>query len=167
MKISVISKLMVSMAVLSVFVPAALADHDNHDGYHDSGKHHGYDDHDNNGRYSNPAVYNSRHSKVVHYSKYNNGNGQKNDGNLGWEKHNWNDQRAQLRANWQRNEDIRISAAQQQLLDDQMKAQWNQYHNNKWNGQYSWSQYNDPKFLDYVHTNNPSLLTTLRTRFGF
>jgi hypothetical protein len=86
--------------------------------------------------------------------------------NWKWEQHNWNDQRSKLRADWraQRN---RLTAQQQQKIDDDMKAQWNQYHHNKWTGQYSWDQYSDPRFLDYVHTSNPSLMTTVRSLFGY
>ncbi len=167
MKTSVISKLMAGLALLSMSAPAAFADHDNHRG-NGKNKHYGYDN--GKGRYSNQTVYYSKHNKVKYKNKYNDNNNRdhwKNNNSWNWDKHNWNDQRAQLRSNWQWNNDAHFSRMQQQQLDAQMKTQWQQYHNNKWTGQYGWSQYNDPQFLDYVHNNNPSLLTTLRTRFGF
>jgi hypothetical protein len=80
-----------------------------------------------------------------------------------WDQRNWDDQRSQLRQNWK---DRHVSAVQQQQLDAQMKAQWLQYHHNSWNGQTSWDQYSDPQFLDYLHTKNPSLLTTIRNSLG-
>jgi hypothetical protein len=72
-----------------------------------------------------------------------------------------------MRANWQRNNANRLSRLQQQQLDEQMKAQFRSFHHNNWNGQYTWNQYSDPQFLDYLHSNSPSLLTSLRMRLGF
>ncbi len=83
-----------------------------------------------------------------------------------WNQHNWNDQRSYLRNNW-RQRNGRLSAQQQQQLDAQMRAQWLRYHNNNWNGQYTWDQYSDPQFLDYIHSNDPSLMSTIRSSFGF
>jgi hypothetical protein len=48
-----------------------------------------------------------------------------------------------------------------------MRQQWLQYHNNNWKGNYSWDQYSDPQFLDYVHTRNPSMLMSIRNSLGF
>ncbi len=83
-----------------------------------------------------------------------------------WNQHNWNDQRSYLRDNW-RQRNGRLSARQQQQLDARMRAQWLRYHNNNWNGQYTWDQYSDPQFLDYIHNNDPSLMSTIRSSFGF
>jgi hypothetical protein len=75
---------------------------------------------------------------------------------------NWQNQRQQYRSHWSR-----VSTIQQQQLDAQMRQQWLAYHNNRWNGNYNWNTYNDPAFLDYLHTSNPGLLTTLRSYLGF
>jgi len=82
-----------------------------------------------------------------------------------WNRHNWNDQRAYLNNNW-RTRSARISAAQRAQLDAQLRQQWLGYHNNNWNGQYNWDQYNDPRFFDYIHDRNPGLLTTIRNALG-
>jgi hypothetical protein len=83
-----------------------------------------------------------------------------------WNRHNWNEQRNYLHSNWA-SRSARINAAQRAQLDQQLRAQWLSYHNNNWNGGYDWNQYNDPTFWDYVHTNNPSLLNTIRGIFNF
>jgi hypothetical protein len=82
-----------------------------------------------------------------------------------WDNRSWNDQRTQLRQDW-KDRHNHLSAVQQQQLDAQLKAQWVEYHHNSWQGQTSWDQYSDPQFLDYLHTKNPSLLTTIRNAFG-
>jgi hypothetical protein len=88
--------------------------------------------------------------------------------NYGYNKHrmkkvsNWNQQRSLYRNNWRK-----INATQQRALDAQMRAQWRAYHHNRWNGNYSWSNYSDPAFLDYLHTSNPSLLTQIGSFLGF
>lgn len=87
--------------------------------------------------------------------------------NWNWDAHNWNDQRSYLKSHWNRHDDRRMSAQQRQQLDNQMRAQWMQYKNNNWRGNTTWNQYNDPGFLDYIHTRNPSLMQTLRTQIGF
>ncbi|HEY9683270.1 MAG TPA: hypothetical protein V6C89_10405 [Drouetiella sp.] len=74
----------------------------------------------------------------------------------------WNSQRTMYRNNWSR-----ISRERREELNEQMRAQWMAYHHNNWNGDYNWNMYNDPRFLDYMHTSNPGLLTTLRSYLGF
>lgn len=83
-----------------------------------------------------------------------------------WNRHNWNDQRDYMRNNWQARRN-RMNAAQRAQMDAQLRQQWLAYHNNSWNGGYSWNQYNDPRFFDYLHNNNPSLINTLRSVLGF
>lgn len=78
----------------------------------------------------------------------------------GW-GNDWNSNRTLYRNNWNR-----ISVDRQRELDEQMRAQWMAYHHNNWNGQYNWNMYNDPRFLDYLHTSNPGLLGTLRNYIG-
>ena len=51
-------------------------------------------------------------------------------------------------------------------MDADMRAHWNAYHHNNWNGDYTWNNYNDPGFLNYLHNNNPSLFTRIGTYIG-
>lgn len=76
----------------------------------------------------------------------------------------WNDQRSYFSQNWSRRNN-NYSRAQREALEAQMRAQWNAYNPN-YRGPYSWNQYNNPQFLDYVHTRNPGLFTNLRTYLG-
>lgn len=87
--------------------------------------------------------------------------------NWNWDAHNWSEQRDYLKNHWSRHDEQRMSALQRQQLDAQMRAQWMQYKNNRWQGNPTWNQYSDPGFLDYIHTRNPSLMQTLRTQIGF
>jgi hypothetical protein len=114
-----------------------------------------------------PAM--AKHSNYYrHYNKYDNHHDNRDnhygqhDNRYNNNKNDWNWQRTQFRSNWRR-----LSASRQRQLDAQMRAQWLAYHNNNWNGSYSWNNYSDPAFLDYLHTRNPGLLTTLRTYIGF
>lgn len=76
--------------------------------------------------------------------------------------YDWNTERGLYNRHWNR-----MSATNRRALDAQMRAQWRAYHNNNWNGAYSWNNYNDPAFMDYLHNRNPGLLTNLRTSLGF
>lgn len=76
--------------------------------------------------------------------------------------HDWNWERGQYYNNWNR-----VSLAQQRRYDAQMRQQWLAYKHNNWNGAYTWSNYRDPGFINYLHTSNPGLLTQLRTVIGF
>ncbi len=160
MKTSIISNVMAGLALLSIFAPSAFAEDYNRNGHY-SNNNSRYSHKDSRNRYSNYSKYNKKRSQ--YNNQYNSSNNVNNKWD--WNQHNWNDQRAQLRANWRRNNNM--SSVQQQQLDAQMKAQWLQYHNNNWNGTTTWDQYSDPQFLDYVRTSNPSLLTTLRSSLGF
>jgi hypothetical protein len=159
MKTTYLLTAITGLAVLATFAPAAFADHDNDRyGYNQN---HRYQNSWQQERNAKMHARNVRRASRVQNCKVNNSNSWK------WEQHNWDDQSAHMRANWRENNADRLSSLQQQQLDDQMRAQWRSYHHNNWNGQYSWDQYNDPNFLNYLHTNSPSILTTLRTRFGF
>lgn len=79
-----------------------------------------------------------------------------------YRKYNWNQERNFYRQRWNR-----INASQRSRYDAQMRAQWLAYHNNNWNGSYNWNNYNDPGFLDYLHTRSPGLLTNIRSILGF
>jgi hypothetical protein len=80
---------------------------------------------------------------------------------------NWNDQRTYLRSNLSRfNQLSRLNQLQQQQLDNQMRAAFLRYHNNRWAGSYGWNEYSDPMFLDYLQTNNSSLLGTILAAIG-
>jgi hypothetical protein len=56
----------------------------------------------------------------------------------------------------------RITRAQEQMLMDQLRAEFVAYHNNTWSGPVNWSQYSDPNFVDYLNNSRPSLLSTVR-----
>ncbi|HEY9714926.1 MAG TPA: hypothetical protein V6C72_15770 [Chroococcales cyanobacterium] len=73
----------------------------------------------------------------------------------------WEEQRDVYRHNWKR-----LRKEHQRELDAEMRAQWLAYHHNQWNGGYGWSQYNNPGFLDYLHTSNPGLLTRMSSYLG-
>ncbi len=75
---------------------------------------------------------------------------------------NWKQERSMYRNNWNH-----VSEAQRQQYEEQMHAQWMAYHHNHWSGNAGWNNYSDPKFLDYVHNSNPSLLTSVRNMLGF
>lgn len=76
--------------------------------------------------------------------------------------YSWNEERGMYRNNWNR-----ASSYQRRQYDSQLAAQWRAYHHNNWRGQPNWNNYNDPAFLDYLHTSNPGLLTNLRTILNF
>lgn len=80
---------------------------------------------------------------------------------------NWNDQRTYLRSNLYRfNQMSRLNQLQQRQLDAQMRAAFLAYHNNRWAGSYGWNEYSDPMFLDYLQTNNSSLLQSILAALG-
>ncbi len=82
----------------------------------------------------------------------------------------WNTERDQLSQNLFRIHQLRlsgqISASQEAQLMAQMRAEFQSYHNNSWNGGYGLTQYSDPGFIDYLNTNRPSVLTTIRSYLG-
>jgi len=78
----------------------------------------------------------------------------------------WNEQKLYLANHWDRRNDSRLSKAERKALNEQLRAQWNAYHHNNYYGDYSWNIYNNPEFMDYVHTNNPGVFTQLRTYLG-
>jgi hypothetical protein len=73
----------------------------------------------------------------------------------------WNDERSHYQNNWRR-----LNAQQQATYDAEMRQQWLAYHHGSWTGDYRWSNYSDPGFLDYLHSNRPSLLTRIGGAFG-
>jgi hypothetical protein len=60
-----------------------------------------------------------------------------------------------------------LAADRQATYDAEMRQQWLAYHHGTWTQPYTWSMYNDPAFFDYLHTNQPSLLTKVRYDLGF
>lgn len=77
-------------------------------------------------------------------------------------RNNWNDQRTYLQSNLAYfNQLAQLDRARQAQLDAQMRAAYLAYHNNQWNGPYGWDSYSDPLFLDYLQSNNPSVLQTI------
>ncbi len=97
------------------------------------------------------------------------GNGQRHKQHKNWRKkhrkaikRNWSDERRLYQSNWDRpNNSVRVR------YDSQLRDQWQRYHHNNYNGTPTWSNYNDPQFIDYMHNNNPSLLNNLRSVLGF
>ena len=150
---SIKNTVMAGMLAISVVggLPA-LADHDN--------RHNNNNNHDNdwNRRNINVRVNDNRFDD--HHYNYNKHNRHNNV--VVNDDRDWNGQRTLYRNNWNR-----MSHQRQQELDAQMRAQWLAYHHNNYEGDYTWNNYNDPRFLDYLHTSNPSLLTTLRNYIGF
>jgi hypothetical protein len=105
-------------------------------------------DHDND----HNNGYNNGHGNGNGHRKHRNYNNYRNQQQL----NNWDQQRTYYSSNWRR-----ISPSQQRTLDKQMRTHWNAYHQNNWNGNTNWSTYNDPGFFNYLHTNNPSLMTRI------
>lgn len=178
MKLSNCTALAVATVVAAIVVSPAFAKHHSETQVHvdSNGNTHSVT-YSNNGHHSERSRNQSWHKnqnqswhKNTNQSWHKNENGNNSwrttHKNWNWDKHNWNEQRSQLHDNW-RSQRTYLTAAQQARLDADMKIQWRQYKNNNWNGQYTWDQYSDPRFLDYVHTQNPSLLTTIRSYFGY
>lgn len=117
---------------------AAMADH--HDGHH-------YGNSYKNG-YKNGYKHGYKYNRYKH--------GYKNN------RYSWNEERGLYRSHWGR-----VSANQRARYEAQLATQWRAYHHNNWNGRADWNNYSDPAFLDYLHTSNPSLLTSIRTVLGF
>jgi hypothetical protein len=160
MKTSLSLKMLVVLIGLSICTPAAIADpnYKHYKSGHHASKHYTKAVKKS---YHRNRKYNQRNRKYVHKAVR-----QDINNSWRWDKHNWNEQRAYMRSNWGARR-ARMNAAQQQQLDAQLQAQWLAYNNNNWNGQYTWDQYSDPQFLDYIHNNNPSVLTTIRSYLGF
>ncbi len=150
---SIKNSLIAGMVALSAFSAApSFADHHHHDNDH----YKNWDHRDINQRV-NDNRYDYRYNN--HYDNHNDRHYRHQQAM--W-NNDWNGQRTLYRNNWNR-----ISRERQRELDAQMRAQWLAYHHNNWNGSYNWNTYNDPLFLDYLHTSNPGLLTTLRNYLGF
>lgn len=80
---------------------------------------------------------------------------------------NWTDRRQYLNQNLRRfNQIAQLNALQQQQLDAQMRQAYLSYHNNSWNGPYNYDVYSEPQFLDYLQTNQPSLLDRILGYLG-
>lgn len=140
----------------------------------------GYDD-----RRSGSHKRKKKHHKWSDNQKWSENQNCSANNNWNWNAHDWAEQKAYMRSHWKRN-DEQLSAMQRQQLDNEMRAQWLQYHNrnnnnnnwnnnnnnNSWNNNSAWSnpnwnQYSDPGFLDYIHNRQPGLLQQLRTQLGF
>lgn len=77
-------------------------------------------------------------------------------------RRSWNDERRLYQRYWNN-----PSTSARLRYDPQLRAAWLRYHNNRWNGNYDWSNYNNPAFIDYLHRNQPDLLTQMRSIFNF
>jgi hypothetical protein len=115
--------------------------------------------HQNDGYEKQQAKWQKQQQKQQHkQNKWQNGYHDNRRANF----NNWDQEREMYRQRWRG-----VSRAQQQQYDAQLRAQWLAYHHNNYNGSYSWDTYSDPRFLDYLHNSNPSLLTQLRSVIGF
>lgn len=47
-------------------------------------------------------------------------------------------------------------------LKSQLRTEFMDYHDNRWDQTVGWSQYSDPGFVDYLNSKKPSLLITVR-----
>lgn len=82
-------------------------------------------------------------------------------------RNNWNQQRTYLNSNLSSfNQLSQLNQLQQAQLDSQLRAAYLSFHNNQWNGPYGWDNYSDPRFLDYLHTNQPSILESILSALG-
>ena len=159
---SIKNGLMVGMVALSALSTSpALAEHSHHNDNYNYHNNNNWDRRDINVRVNDNRY--DRYDRDDHkdYNRYKH-HQQAAWKNNEWKNNDWNGQRTLYRNNWNR-----ISRQRQQDLDAQMRAQWMAYHHNNWNGNYSWNTYNDPQFLDYLHSSNPGLLSTLRNYIGF
>ncbi len=137
-------KIFASVIVLATSITPALADHD-HDrnwGRHDNGNHRGWKK--------------QKHKQQMRRAaRYNNNNFPSD----------WNNQRSFYARNWNHRNN-RYSAAQRQALELQMRNQYSSFNPN-FRGAPNWNTYNNPQFLDYMHNNNPSTFTQVRSYLGF
>jgi hypothetical protein len=44
--------------------------------------------------------------------------------------------------------------------------EWLAYHHGIWNGDYNWTNYSDPDFLDFLRTSNPELVVSIEKSIG-
>lgn len=128
-----------------------------------------YDDHHNRGNYGNQ--YNNGYNNSNGYGNNGKhyGNGRRyrqvkrqNRNAYRARVYDWKTERGMYNNNWNK-----ISDTNRRALDAQMRTQWMSYHNNNYSGATTWNNYNDPNFIDYLHTRNPGLLTNIRTNLGF
>lgn len=82
-------------------------------------------------------------------------------------RNSWHDQRTYLNSNLARfNQLSQLNQQQQALLDSQMRAAYLSYRHNQYNGPYTWDNYSDPQFLDYLQTSKPTVLQTILSALG-
>ncbi len=138
--------LLAASVVLSACVGPALAD-PYHNGY----------------RNNNNGNHRAKHwKKKYRKSMRRNNNNINNNISSHRNYNNWNEERSLYSSNWNR-----PNAAARARYDAQMRENYLRYKNNNYNGDVNWSTYNDPRFMDYLHNNNPSLLTNIRNVIGF
>jgi len=125
-----------SVIVLAATITPAMADHRDWD-RHDNGRHNGW------------------HKKQIRRAARNNANVYPSD---------WNGQRSYYSRNWSHRNN-NYSRAQREALELQMRNQFSSYNPN-YRGAYNWNTYNDPRFMDYMHNNNPGVFTQVRSYLG-
>jgi len=138
------------LATSAITIVPAFADHDdqNHDQNHHGGEH------------QQVRVQEERHDDKGH-NEHNKGEHQQQV--VQEQRHdNWDQDKQLYKKHWNS-----MAKTHQQEMDAEMRAQWLAYHHNQWKGNYSWNNYSDPGFLNYLHNSNPSLLTRVRSAIGF
>lgn len=108
-----------------------------------------------------PAAMADRHYRY-HYNRgyYN-----------GYFNQDWNNKRNYLRSNMSRFNNVRnfnnrLTLQQQIELNNMLNSQYGLYRGNNWHGVATWSNYSDPRFLDYMRVQNPSLLSNIMYYLG-
>jgi hypothetical protein len=144
---------LVGVAALTAISSPAFADHHDHENNHDGGGRHEEreqaHEHASGVQHEEAAAMHHEHAAAAHEAAKQ------------AQFANWGEEREHYRKHWNN-----INNDRQAELDAQMRAAWLAYHHNHWNGSYSWNNYNDPQFLDYLHGSNPSLLNRLRGLIG-
>ena len=77
-------------------------------------------------------------------------------------KYDWNQEKGLYSKHWHK-----ANSSQQAVYDAEMREQWLAYNHGKWDGAYNWDTYNNPAFIEYLHTNRPTLLQKVRYDLGF
>ncbi|MBI5171810.1 MAG: hypothetical protein HY986_02925 [Candidatus Melainabacteria bacterium] len=82
-------------------------------------------------------------------------------------RNDWNRQRSYLSTNLPRYTQIsRLTQAEQNALNNQMRTAYLSYNGNDYNAPTTWTNYTDPQFLDYLRTEQPTVLQGLLSSIG-
>ncbi len=139
-------KIFASVIMLAASITPAMADHDDDDRRWNNG----------NGNGNHRGWHKQKYKQQMRRAARNNNNNFPSD---------WNSQRSFYSRNWSHRNNS-YSAAQRRALEQQMRTQYSSFNPN-YHGSYNWNTYNNPQFLDYMHNNNPSTFTQVRSYLGF